>query len=49
VTNSGTGDVFLFVRKELYAKIEEAGNIYYRGDPQKVEQTITGTGQLIKQ
>ncbi len=49
VTNSGSGDVFLNVNRELYANIREAGNIYYRGDPVKIETSITGSGQLIKQ
>jgi hypothetical protein len=48
-TNSGTGDIFVAVDKELYVKIEEAGNIYYHGNPQKIETQITGTGKLIKQ
>ncbi len=48
-TNSGTGDIFLSVKKELYAKIEEAGNIYYFGEPHTIQSTITGSGKLIKQ
>lgn len=48
ITNKGTNDCYINVTKELFAKIEYMGNIYYYGNPEIVEKTITGSGQLIE-
>lgn len=48
MNNSGTNDMYVSVRDELYATIEETGNIYYSGNPAVVVPEIKGVGKLIK-
>ncbi|REJ80533.1 MAG: hypothetical protein DWQ44_06150 [Bacteroidetes bacterium] len=48
IRTSGTGNCRIHVEKELGAEIFYHGNIYYSGNPYKIEQTITGSGNLIK-
>jgi hypothetical protein len=48
MNNSGTNDMYVNVKNELNALIEEAGNIYYAGNPASVNAVIKGTGKLIK-
>jgi hypothetical protein len=45
--NNSTGDLSVNVTKELGVTIEHTGNIYYTGNPYKVEKIISGSGQLI--
>jgi hypothetical protein len=47
MNNSGTNDMYVSVRDELYATIEETGNIYYSGSPVLVVPVIKGSGKLI--
>lgn len=47
MNNSGTNDMYVSVKDELYATIEEAGNIFYSGSPAVVVPQIKGTGKLI--
>lgn len=49
ITNAGTNECYVRVTKEMAAVISLQGNIYYSGNPYKVEKEITGTGQLIGQ
>jgi hypothetical protein len=44
---TGSGDMFVFVTKELDAEISGSGNIYYKGDP-TIESKITGSGKIMK-
>lgn len=46
-TSQASGNEYLNVRKSLWAKIEWAGNIYYKGSPPSVEVKITGKGKAI--
>lgn len=48
MNNSGTNDMYVSVRDELYATIEEAGNIFYSGNPAVVVPEIKGSGKLIR-
>jgi hypothetical protein len=45
--NRSTGDCTVNFSEELGAAIEYNGNIYYKGDPEKVSGEITGNGRLI--
>lgn len=47
--NKGNNDIHIWVTKELEAKINYSGNIYYRGNPYKIILTGTGSGKLIKE
>lgn len=49
VRNSGTGDIRLNVEKELGAEINYYGNVYYRGNPYRIDKLGTGKGKLIKE
>ena len=49
IRNSSTGDCHISVSKELGAEIRYIGNIYYSGNPYRIDETRTGEGQLIKQ
>ncbi len=49
ITNKGTNDCYIHVQKELNAEIFYVGNIYYKGNPYKVNSVISGTGNLIHQ
>jgi hypothetical protein len=44
--NSGTGNCYVNVTKELGVEIQHTGNVYYRGTPYKIDQQITGSGKL---
>lgn len=48
VNNSGTGDFFISVEKEMTVAIHSLGSVYYSGDPGKIKTEITGKGELIK-
>lgn len=47
--NSGTGDIRLNVEKELGVELFYYGNVYYRGNPYRIDRNITGSGRLIKE
>ena len=47
VSNTGSNDCYINVKKYLDASIGSIGNIYYTGNPDTVYSHITGTGQLI--
>lgn len=49
IRNSSTGDLRINVQSELTAEIKYNGNIYYSGNPYKIDRTITGNGTLIHQ
>jgi hypothetical protein len=42
---SGSGDVYVFVVKELGVKITGSGDLFYRGSP-TIYSDITGTGEI---
>lgn len=46
-TNSSTGDCRLNVKNQLGIIISYNGNIYYSGNPVKIDQQISGAGKLI--
>lgn len=46
---TGVGDVRISVSKFLEVTISGSGNVYYTGDPETVNEYITGTGQVIKE
>jgi hypothetical protein len=45
-TLQGSGDIVLYVSEDLDAKIIGSGDIYYYGNPAKVIQSITGSGNI---
>lgn len=47
-TNKGTNNSTLFATEVLEVKIEYNGNIYYKGNPANIIQTVSGNGRLIK-
>lgn len=49
VLTKGSGNTYIYVRKQLYATITGSGNIYYKGFPRSIKTDITGSGNLIKQ
>lgn len=49
VRNSGTGDIKLMVEKELGVDIFYYGNVFYSGNPYRIDRNITGSGKLIKE
>lgn len=46
-TNKGTNNSYLYATEILEVKIEYNGNIYYRGNPANIIQTVKGNGRLI--
>jgi len=44
----GTNDCFIQVSKELEAKINYIGNVYYKGNPYSIKTEYTNKGKLIK-
>lgn len=47
VTTKSTGDCDVFATKELGVTIEYQGDVYYKGNPDQINSTITGSGKLI--
>ncbi|MFC2137536.1 head GIN domain-containing protein [Bacteroidota bacterium] len=43
----GSGDIFVNVRRILDVKITGSGDLYYIGNPDRVYQDITGSGDLV--
>lgn len=48
IKSNGTNDCFVRVNHILGAEINSVGNVFYKGNPYKVESAIKGSGQLIK-
>ena len=48
ITLSGVGNAEVYASKSLDAKINGTGNIRYKGDPESVISSISGTGNLIQ-
>jgi hypothetical protein len=47
VTITGSGDVEVQAAQSLTVRISGSGNLYYRGSPEKVDYTISGSGQIV--
>lgn len=47
ITNSGVGDAEVFVTGNLNAKVSGVGTVYYKGNPESVNSSVSGTGKLI--
>ncbi len=47
VNNSGIADVRCWVTDQLNVQIKDVGDVYYRGDPQDVQEVVTGSGSVI--
>ncbi|MDP4606428.1 MAG: DUF2807 domain-containing protein [Flavobacteriaceae bacterium] len=45
---SGSADISVSASELLSAKIVGSGDIYYRGNPKKIDSKIVGSGDLIK-
>ena len=48
ISSGGSNDCYIHAAHVLEAKIFSLGNIYYTGNPFRVESTIEGSGKLIK-
>ena len=49
ITQKSTGDIFISVSTMITAKINEIGNIYYKGEPSEIKIfENTSTGEIIK-
>lgn len=48
VNNRSSNDIYITANLQLGAIIENIGNIYYAGNPTKVDLDKTGSGELIK-
>ena len=48
VTNASANEIRVFPVKNLFARIEQSGNILYYNEPATIQQLITGTGKLIR-
>lgn len=46
---AGVGEAHVYVTDRLSADITGVGNIYYSGNPEKVDRRITGLGSVIAQ
>ena len=49
IHNASTNNCFVYTTLYLDANISSVGNIYYRGNPQTVNEYISGSGRVIKQ
>ena len=47
ITSSTTGDCKINVEKELQATLKYTGDVYYSGNPYRVDESATGSGRLI--
>ena len=45
---SGAGEAEIYVTKELYADISGAASVRYKGDPPKVDSSVSGAGSIKK-
>lgn len=45
---SSAGDVKITVTKRLYARASSAGDIYYRGNPERVDARSSSAGDVVK-
>lgn len=43
---SGAGDVRVHTSQELYVTISGVGNVYYKGNPEKINRIISGVGEV---
>ena len=48
ISNGGSNECYVHAVHVLEAKIFSQGNIYYTGNPYRIESTIAGSGKLIK-
>ncbi|MDP4267438.1 MAG: DUF2807 domain-containing protein [Bacteroidota bacterium] len=49
IDNFSSGDCYIFATKEIGAKIGYVGDIYYKGNPYKIDFIKNGKGNLIKE
>lgn len=43
---SGAGSARIFARKSLSASVSGAGNVYYKGNPEKLQTNMSGAGNI---
>ncbi|MBK7965903.1 MAG: DUF2807 domain-containing protein [Bacteroidetes bacterium] len=48
VHNKGTNQIYVNSSTILEVNIDYSGNVYYKGNPNTIKQSITGSGKLIK-
>jgi hypothetical protein len=44
---SGSGDIYTFFYKSLSAEISGSGSVFYKGDPNNVSASVTGSGRVV--
>ncbi len=42
---SGSGSIYMTVEEEIYSNISGSGNVYYKGDPDRVRSNASGSGK----
>lgn len=45
---SGSGDVEMQCKRELKARISGSGEVHYKGNPEKVDTKVSGSGEVVK-
>lgn len=45
---TGSGDIRIQCKKKLKAKVTGSGNIFYKGEPSKIDTKISGSGKIEK-
>ncbi|MEQ9298811.1 MAG: head GIN domain-containing protein [Cyclobacteriaceae bacterium] len=48
ITIAGSGDAEVMVSESLKVRIAGSGSVYYYGDPDSINQNISGSGSVIK-
>jgi hypothetical protein len=46
--NASTNDCYVNVKHHFEYEITSLGNIYYKGNPEEISGTVSGSGKLIK-
>jgi len=45
---SGSGRCSVYATKGIYAEISGSGSVYYKGDPDKIRSSVSGSGKVRK-
>jgi hypothetical protein len=48
MNNSGTGNMYVYSAEWLSVSMHNTGDVYYTGNPKRIDTDITGSGKLIK-
>ena len=48
ISISGSGNCRCWVENDLEVRVSGSGSVYYKGDPEKVDARISGSGKVRK-